>query len=100
MATRYYEQDGFVIKDDGQEQWCLYNPELRDWERDKRAKEAYLYPGYDGFEELTEAEALKAIAKDQQRHDRWEAEYKREHPEEWNKYHPDQLVPVCTKYPR
>ena len=47
MATRYYERDELILRDDGQEQWCLYNPKLRDWERDERAKRIYKRPDYD-----------------------------------------------------
>ena len=90
MATKYYQRDELILKDDGQEQWCLYNPKLRDWQRHERVKRIYERPDYDGFEELTEAEALKAIAKDQQEHDRFKEWLRETHPDEFKRDYPDE----------
>lgn len=94
MANRYYERDGSILKQDGQGIWSIYNPKLRGWEETERAKHAYETAYQDPFYEISEELALTSIAEEQQRRDEWEERYKREHPDKWNKYHPDN--PVST----
>ena len=94
MANRYYRRSGEILRDDGQEIWSIYNPKLRGWERTKRANEAYGTAFQGPFHRISGEEALKSIAERQQRRDKWEERYKREHPDEWNKYHPDNPVPI------
>ncbi|MDK8793432.1 hypothetical protein QP995_07320 [Corynebacterium sp. MSK032] len=67
--TRYWDHSGSIYKDDGQEDWCVYNPSLRDWERTPRAKEAYDQAGQDSFDPITEQQALAEIAEQQEQHD-------------------------------
>lgn len=67
--TTYWEQGGIVIKDDGREEWCIYNPELRDWERTPRAKFAYDKAFQDPFYRISEKRALEAIKERQKVHD-------------------------------
>ncbi|OFL72933.1 hypothetical protein HMPREF2751_08470 [Corynebacterium sp. HMSC063G05] len=67
--TRYWDHSGSIYKDDGQEDWCVYNPSLRDWERTPRAKEAYDKAGQDSFDPITEQQALAEIAEQQEQHD-------------------------------
>ena len=67
--TRYWDHSGSIYKDDGQEDWCVYNPSLRDWERTPRAKEAYDKAGQDWCDPITEQQALAEIAEQQEQHD-------------------------------
>ena len=69
--TRYWDHSGSIYKDDGQEDWCVYNPSLRDWERTPRAKEAYDKAGQDSFDPITEQQALAEIAEKQKLHEEW-----------------------------
>lgn len=69
--TRYWDHSGSIYKDDGQEDWCVYNPSLRDWERTPRAKEAYDKAGQDSFDPITEQQALAEIAEQQELHEEW-----------------------------
>ena len=69
--TRYWDHSGSIYKDDGQEDWCVYNPSLRDWERTPRAKEAYDKAGQDSFDPITEQQALAEIAEQQKLHEEW-----------------------------
>lgn len=68
--TRYWDHSGSIYKDDGQEDWCVYNPSLRDWERTPRAKEAYDKAGQDSFDPITEQQALAEIAEQQERYNK------------------------------
>lgn len=94
MANRYYERDGSILRDEGNGVWSIYNPELRDWEQTERAKQAYATAFQDPFHKISGEQALKATAERQQRYDQWEERYKREHPDKWNEFHPDNPVPV------
>lgn len=67
--TRYWDHSGSIYKDDGQEDWCVYNLSLRDWERTPRAKEAYDKAEQDSFDPITEQQALADIAEQQEQHD-------------------------------
>lgn len=69
--TRYWDHRGSIYKDDGQEDWCVYNPSLRDWERTPRAKEAYDKAGQESFDPITEQQALAEIAEKQKLHEEW-----------------------------
>lgn len=59
--TIYWRQGGTVLRDDGQEEWCVFNPALGDWERTPRAKSAYRFAGQDPFTEITEHSANEFI---------------------------------------
>lgn len=69
--ARYWDHSGSIYKDDGQEDWCVYNPSLRDWERTPRAKEAYDKAGQDSSDPITEQQALAEIAEKQKLHEEW-----------------------------
>lgn len=68
--AKYWNHSGSIYKDDGQKEWCVYNPFLRDWERTPRAKEAYDKAGQDSFDSITEQQALAEIAEQQERYDK------------------------------
>ncbi|MCQ9170857.1 hypothetical protein JY506_00695 [Corynebacterium amycolatum] len=68
--TKYWDHNGSIYKDDGQEDWCVYNPSLRDWERTPRAKEAYDKAGQNSFDPITEQQALVDIAEQQERYNK------------------------------
>lgn len=67
--AKYWDHNGSIYKHDGQEEWCVYNPSLRDWERTPRTKEAYDKAEQDSFDPITEQQALAEIAQQQEQHD-------------------------------
>lgn len=72
--AKYWNHSGSIYKDDGQKEWCVYNPFLRDWERTPRAKEAYDQAGQDSFDPITEQQALAEIAEQQERYNKKDSE--------------------------
>lgn len=89
MANRYYKRGTEILKDEGNGVWAIYNPELRVWEETERAKETYATAFQDPFHKISGEQALKATAEEQQRYDQWKERYKRDNPEKFRRYFPN-----------
>ncbi|OFO48705.1 hypothetical protein [Corynebacterium sp. HMSC073D01] len=89
MANRYYRQTGEVLRDQGNGNWSIYNPDLRDWEQTERARIAYETAYQDPYYKISEELALKSIAEIQQRYDQWKEQLKRDNPEGYRRCFPN-----------